>query len=220
MYILKPAVRAAATTALYVVAASVGLLSDKPVIAILLLAAAGGLHFILSLRRYRREYIPKIILLGLLKDQLEEFHRNLQDCDLEPCWTIWLPSGETRLVVCAADSGAEVHADAHGTQEADMSSAVWAAYHLKQPQFEISAPRAVAHASGVVQGVDTRDWVWRFAHPVFHLADELKVVAVVAVHGVGAVTAPDDFKCHDIPGFCARACHMARPIVSVLEIYD
>lgn len=220
MHLLKLARRAAASTVLYVAAASVGLLSHEVVVAIGLLVAAGGLHFLLGVRRYRREYLPKLVLLGLLKDQLEEFRRNLQDCDLEPCWTIWLPSGETQLVVCAADSGAEVFADAHGRQEADMSSAIWAAYHLKEPRFETSAPRAMAHASGTVQGVDTRDWVWRLAHPVFHLTDEFKVAAVVVVHGVGAVTGPEDFKCHDIPDFCARACHMARPIVSVLETYD
>ena len=220
MKLLQPAKRAAAATALYVVAAGIGLLSNEVVVAVGVLGAAGGLHFALGVRVYKREYLPKAVLLGLLKDQLEEFHRILVDCDLEPCWTVWLPSGGTRLVVCAADSGAAVHADSHGTQEADMSSAIWAAYHLKQPQFETIAPRTVALAAGAVQVVDSRDWMWRMAYPVFHLIDDRSVAAVVAVHGGGDIAVPDDLECHAIPNLCERVCHLARPIVSVLAIYD
>jgi hypothetical protein len=161
------------------------------------------------------------VLLGILRDQLEEFHRNLDGCIFEPCWAIWLPCKDNRLAVCAADSRAEVHINSHVTQEPDMSSAIWAAYQAKEARFETCNPRVVtARSAGSVQVMDTREWAWRIAYPVFHLTDHRKIAAVVTVQGIGDVTEPSDLDAYEIPEFCARACHMARRIVSVLESYD
>ncbi len=208
-------IRALITTLVFVAAAASGVVTLW--LALVLIVAAGVGNFLLEVRRNKRHILSRQVLDAVIGDTLQEFHRVLADCPLQPAFGLWVPTlaGES-LSLYAADSEMQSRLDGHRLVLKEDVGVIQSAYTTKQIAFQARAGNSSDENSGVSY-VDHEPWQWRVALPVFDVIDRMRVTAVLSVEGRGEVAKPADLEAHEILDVSARAVSLLRRMVSVVD---
>jgi hypothetical protein len=207
--------RAFITTLVFVAAAASGVVTLW--LALVLIVAAGLGNFFLEVRRNKQHILSRQVLDAVIGDTLQEFHRVLADCPLQPAFGLWVPTsaGES-LSLYAADSEMQSRLDGHRLVLKEDDGVIRSAYTTKQIAFQVRAGNSSDENSGVSY-VDHEPWRWRVALPVFDVIDRMRVTAVLSVEGRGEVAKPADLEAHEILDVSARAVSLLRRMVSVVD---
>jgi hypothetical protein len=208
-------IRAFVTSVVFTAAAASGIVTFWLALALVTLAGIG--NFFLEVRRSKQQMLPRQVLDAVIGDTLQEFHRVLADCPLQPAFGLWVPTpADGSLSLYAADSEMQSRLDGHRLVLKGDTGVIQSAYTTKQIAFQSRIGNSSDGDSGV-RYVDHEPWQWRVALPVFDVIDRMRVTAVLSVEGGGEVAEPADLEAHEILDISTRAVSLLRRMVSVVD---